>query len=201
MSNKIKPFKNGSIQKFEVFSHKQTPMMITNRVMRGIAESLKARGVEINGFEEPVWDNDGMFEIGENLHITVKRDGTMTGGVKIGKDMFVFTKESTDVSFIMENLAVLQVKHKINENSNYTTDFRSTNPQPATPYSKKQRAKHVADALRLIEDGLKKLKETPKIDWMSDIPSVINSLEEMLGSEEDSTGLRNLSKIYNEQAK
>lgn len=190
--DKLRHFNNSIIKKFDNFSNDK----ISNRVMSKISESLKLKGINVLSVEEPIYDNDGMFEISSNVSINVKRCGIMTGSVKLQNDEFVFTNESDDLSIILRDLNNLQLKHNINEDSDYTTPFKTTSPQPPTPHSAKMRAENIKECLSIFEEGLDLLKKTPKLDWMDDIPNVIGKIEEILGSVEDSSGLRGLYDIY-----
>jgi hypothetical protein len=116
--------------------------------------------------------------------------------LELPNNKYATTKESADLSQVLADLRDLCVENNINE-SDYTSDFRSTDPQKPSAQLKMERAKKVSKAVQLIESAINELKHAPKIDWMDDIPDAIAKLQEFLGDSE--SGLVALSKIYSKE--
>lgn len=167
--------------------------IVSNKKMKAVISQLEEMGVHYESAEDPTMDEDGFIELTEKTHLSVSRSGHIKCGVELPSGDFKFGKKTDDLKEALDELRKLKSTENINE-SDYTTDFESTKPMKISPDLLQKRSERVDGAIKQIDNAIAQLKLIPKLDWMQDIPEIIEKLEGVLG--DDESGLINLSRIY-----
>lgn len=195
--NKLKSFGGDKIISFENFETKAFEG-ITNRYLIELLETLTSKGIDVCDVEQPEWGTDGMIEISETATISFNtgKSKKMWATLELPNGKFVSTKKTEDLDEALEMLAALKLNNNINE-ADYSEGSCDLSPRTPTPYLKEQRVERVGKATQMVKNALDELKRTPKIDYTSDIPELIEKLQNIL-SDKNEHGLINLGKLYKE---
>jgi hypothetical protein len=167
--------------------------IVSNKKMKAVISQLDEMGVHYESAEDPTMDEDGFIELTEKTHLSVSRSGHIKCGVELANGEFKFGKKTENIQEALDELMSLKLSENIDE-SDYTTDFTSTKPMKMNPTLLQKRSERCEEAVKLINNAIAQLKLIPKLDWMQDIPEIIEKLEDVLGNDE--SGLVNLSNIY-----